>query len=96
MKKIVTRINGHKINTRVHRMAYVSINGHVIRRNAVLGKSDPPIRIAKSQSDTHPEYASEITISGPSQLLYSPDEPIMKCGARLVLVAPAEYVKVVR
>lgn len=77
-------------------MAYVSINGHTIRKNAVNGTKEPPIRIARSQRDKHPRYASEVAITGPSKLLYSPSEPLLGCGARLVLVASVDDVKVVR
>ena len=73
---------------------FISINGHTIRRNAVNGTDEPPIRIARSRSDKKPRYAREITIAGPSRLIYSPAKPIMSCGARLVLVAGD--VKVVR
>lgn len=66
-------------------MNYVSINGNVIRGNARHGTDDPPIRIARSPSDAKPRYAREIAIQGPSRLVYSPDKPIMRCGARLVL-----------
>lgn len=67
-------------------MKYVSINGHRIRSNSKHGYRDPPIRIAKSRYDSKPIYASEIEIIGNSKLIYQPDKPIMKCGARMVLV----------
>lgn len=66
-------------------MKYVSINAHTIRRNAVAGEAVAPIRIAKSRSDTKPVYASEIEIVGPARLIYTPEKPIMRCGARMVL-----------
>jgi hypothetical protein len=75
---------------------YVSINGHTIRANAVLGKNDPPIRIAKSKNDRAPKYAREIEISEPCRLVYSPRKPLIKCGARLVIEAPTGSVKVLR
>lgn len=77
-------------------IAYISINGSTIRKNAVTGSRDAPIRIGKSQSDSKPVYAHEITIVGPSQLIYSPDEPIIRCGARLALVAAYDDVRIVR
>ena len=76
--------------------AYISINGQTIRKNARHQLDEPPIRIAKSQRDKKPRYAREVMITGPSQLLYSADEPIMGCGARLVLLALSGDVKVVR
>jgi hypothetical protein len=76
-------------------MNYISINGKVIRGNALRGTDDPPIRIAKSHSDPKPRYAREIAISGPSRLVYSPAKPIMRCGARLVLEVDGD-VEIVR
>lgn len=73
---------------------FVSINGKVIRKNAVLGSNEPPIRIARTRYDAKPQYAHEIRIVGDSRLVYSPDKPIMKCGARLVL--EAQSVEVIR
>jgi hypothetical protein len=73
---------------------FVSINGCTIRRNARHGERNPPIRIARSRSDQKPRYAHEIRIVGKSKLVYSPDKPILRCGARLVLIA--DDVKVTR
>jgi hypothetical protein len=66
-------------------MKYVSINAHTVRRNAVAGESEAPIRIAKSRNDAKPVYASEIEIIGPARLVYDPRKKILRCGARLVL-----------
>lgn len=66
-------------------MKFVSINGQTVRKNAVTGSRDAPIRIARSPSDQKPVYASEIEIVGPAKLVYNPDSPIMRCGARLVI-----------
>lgn len=76
------------------KIAYISISGPVIRKNAINGTNNPPIRIARSQSDAYPVYARDIQIYGPSKLLYSAREPLMRCGARLVLVAAYDDVKV--
>lgn len=76
--------------------AYISINAHVIRRNAIHGTEDPPIRIARGKSDRAPRYAREVAINGPSKLVYDAHNRIMKCGARLVLEADADSVEVVR
>lgn len=91
MKKIVISKGPAK-----PRVAFISINGQTIRKNAVTGSNEPPIRIGKSQSDSKPVYAHEIMIHGPSKLLYSADEPIIRCGARLALIAAYDDVKVLR
>lgn len=75
-------------------MKYVSINAHVIRRNATYGTNDPPIRIAKRLKDQKPVYAHEIKIKGEAKLVYQPDAPILACGARMVLIA--DDVEIVR
>lgn len=77
-------------------MEYVSINRNVIASNAKNKTKNPPIRIAKSKSDKKPRYAYEITISGPSRLIYQPDEPVLSCGARLVLETETGNVKIIR
>lgn len=77
--------HGKASHNRMKKMRYVSINGHTIRANAVRKTNNPPIRIARSRSDKNPVYASEIEIVGPARLVYRPNEPILKCGARLVL-----------
>ncbi len=75
-------------------MKFVSINAHTIRANAKNGTDDPPIRIARTKSDSKPTYAREIEIIGPAKLVYEADKPLIRCGARMVLVA--KDVKVLR
>lgn len=75
-------------------MKYVSINAHTIRSNAKHGTDDPPIRIARTKSDAKPVYAHEIELVGNARLVYDPTKAIMRCGARMVLIA--DDVKVVR
>jgi hypothetical protein len=69
---------------------YISINGQTIRKNAVTGSEDAPIRVAKSPSDAKPRYASAVKWTGPAELRYDPDKKIMRCGARLVLIVEGE------
>lgn len=76
-------------------MNYVSINGATIRKNAVAGTDEPPIRIAKSRSDKKPTYAHEIVISGPCRLIYDAKARILACGARLAIETAGE-VEIVR
>lgn len=75
-------------------MNYVSINGHVIRSNLKHGKDQPPIRIVKSRGDRKPRYAHEIEIEGSCRIVYK-KEPVLSCGARVVLETSNE-VKVIR
>jgi len=69
---------------------YISINGGTIRRNAVLGTNEPPIRIANSPNDAKPTYARSVAIlddygNTVAKLVYSPKKRRLRCGARLVL-----------
>jgi len=77
-------------------MSYISINAHIIRRNAKNGTSDPPIRIARSKTDKHPRYVHAVKINGPSELIYDPGHHILKCGARLVLQTDEQHIEVIR
>ena len=73
------------------KMAYVSVNRQVIARNARNGGKEPAIsvRIGKSGS---PKYVKKLKINGPCELVYDPEKPILKCGARLVIVTKPEFV----
>ncbi len=73
---------------------FVSVNSHVIRSNARHGRNEPPIRIARTKSDSKPEYAREVSLSGNVKMLYTPDGAILACGARLVI--QADEVKVLK
>lgn len=74
-------------------MFYITINGSVVRTNIKSMKKRPPIRIATKKNDKSPIYAFEVK-TGPAKLIYSPDQPIMGCGARLVL--ETEEVEVIK
>ena len=65
----------------------IHINQHVIKRNRKFGEKEPPITIKVGGENL---YASGVTILGPSVLRYSPDKPILSCGARLVLETNAD------
>lgn len=75
---------------------YVSINAGTIRKNAISGANEPPIRVAKSRNDQRPRYAHSIEIEGKCRLTYRPKRPILKCGARLVIEAEDGAVRIVR
>lgn len=62
---------------------YIVINRHRIRTK------EPPIRISKGKHG-RPTYASRIRATGPVELIYDPDNPIMPCGARLALRTAGE------
>lgn len=65
--------------TRIH------VNQHVIRANRKNGTNDPPLTVKRGGTNTR---AREVTIKGPSKLVYRPDHPL-SCGARLWLETEA-------
>lgn len=72
--------------------AYVSVNRQIISRNSRTGSRDAAISVRVGKSGK-PRYVKRLKINGPSELLYDPAKPILKCGARLVIVTRPEYVK---
>lgn len=73
---------------------YVHVNRGTIASNAKHGANEPAVRFQKGKWGK-PTYAHEVLIDGPSRVIYSAHEPILKCGARLVIATEAE-VTVVR
>ncbi len=57
----------------------IHVNQGVIRSNRKNGTDNPPITVKTYKSNT---YAREVSIEGPSRLIYNPDNPL-SCGARL-------------
>ena len=57
----------------------IHVNAHVIKRNAKTGEREPPLTVKTWKSNTK---AYEVTIEGPSTVVYSPDKPL-SCGARV-------------
>lgn len=65
-------------------MNYVTINKHVIAKNARHGTNEPPISV-RSTKNGKAEYFRSVKILGPCELVYDAEKPLLKCGARLVL-----------
>ena len=68
--------------------ARIHINQHKIRRNTKTGEREPVITVKTYKSN---EYATDVTIDGPSKLVYSPDKPL-SCGAKVWKAAEYEDV----
>lgn len=66
--------------TRIH------VNQHVIRSNAKSGERKPTLTVKRGRSNV---YATEVTILGPSKVVYSPDKPL-SCGAKVWVETEAE------
>ena len=63
--------------------ARIRINRHKIRSNAKNGESVPVITVKTYRSN---EYASNVRINGPSEVVYSPHRPL-SCGAKVWIEA---------
>lgn len=73
---------------------YIHVNRNTIARNARHGTAEPAVRFQRGKYGK-PTYAHEVEILGPSRVVYSPSEPILPCGARLVVATESE-VRIVR
>jgi hypothetical protein len=68
---------------------YVNVNKHTIRDNALRGTDEPPVRISRGKSGKG-RYCHEAVLPAGSKILYNSQDPILKCGARLVIECPTE------
>lgn len=73
---------------------YVNVNKHTIADNARNNNNNPPVRVSKGKSGKG-VYCNECELPAGSRIIYSAMEPILKCGARLVIECPTEP-KVIR
>jgi len=58
---------------------YIHVNQHVIRSNNKTGQREPVLTVKTYKSNT---YAHRVRLSGPCEVVYSPDCPL-SCGARV-------------
>ncbi len=65
---------------------YTHVNRGVIDSNRKHGKNDPPIAIKRGKTGKS-EYAFRVELPPNSEMIYSPHDPILACGARLVIVS---------
>ncbi len=65
-------------------VTFIHVNRNTIASNAKHGTNTPAVRIQKGKYGK-PVYCHEVEIEGPSRVIYSPDKPILPCGARLVI-----------
>lgn len=70
---------------------YIHVNQHTIRKNINAEVKEPPIAIKRGKNGVS-VYANNVRIPDGSHIIYSPDNPILSCGARLVIETPTEPV----
>ena len=75
------------------RMFYTHVNRNIIDHNRKHGLNDPPIRIQKGKYGK-PTYAMDVELPVGSRIVYNSNEPILPCGARLVIVSLTEPKKI--
>ena len=64
----------------------IHVNQHVIKSNSKNGENKPTLTVKTYKSNT---YAHEVSIHGPSKVVYSPDKPL-SCGAKVWIETEAE------
>lgn len=67
-------------------MYYTHVNRNVIDSNRKHGRDDPVVRFQKGKYGK-PVYAREVELPAGSRVVYSPHEPVLPCGARLVIIS---------
>lgn len=68
-------------------MYYTHINRNVIDSNRKNGTANPAVRFQKGKYGK-PTYAFEVALPAGSRVVYRPSgEPLLPCGARLVIVS---------
>ncbi len=72
-------------------MWYVHVNQHKIRKNIHAEEIEPPIAVKEGKSGQS-RYASSVLLPARARLVYSPHEPLLSCGARLVIECEEEPV----
>lgn len=65
---------------------YTHVNRGVIDSNRKNGTNNPPIAVKRGKTGKA-EYAFEVELPENSRMVYSPHDPILACGARLVIVS---------
>ena len=63
----------------------VHVNQHVIKSNRKNSETNPVLTCKTYKTNT---YAHEVTIQGPSRIVYRPDNPL-SCGAHVWIATDA-------
>jgi len=57
----------------------IHVNQHIIKSNRIHKENEPVLTVKQGKTNT---YGHEVSIDGPSKIVYSPDKPL-SCGARV-------------
>ena len=67
---------------------YIHVNQHKIRANKKHGTNEPVITVKQGKKNT---YCHEVSIKGPSTVVYSGNEKtLLPCGARVAVVTESD------
>ena len=72
---------------------YIHVNQHIIRANKKNNENNPVLTVKQGKKNT---YCHEVSIKGPSTVVYSGNEKtLLPCGARVAVVTESdvEFVK---
>lgn len=72
---------------------YTHVNRGQIDSNRKHGTSLPAVSFRRGKRGKS-TYAMEVEIPGPVRVIYSPHEPLLPCGARMVIASEAKPVVV--
>ena len=68
----------------------IHVNQHVIKSNHKHDEREPPLTVKTYKDNT---YAHQVHISGPCDIIYSPDKPL-SCGARVWIQTESEVIPI--
>lgn len=68
---------------------YTHINRGVIDANRKHGTNNPPVSVRRGKNGKA-KYGFSFVLPEGSRIVYSAHEPILKCGARLVIISDTE------
>ena len=66
----------------------IHVNQHHIKHNAKNENKKPVLTVKSGKTN---RYCNEITITGPSKVIYSPDKPL-SCGAKVWIETEEEVI----
>ena len=67
---------------------YIHVNQHIIRANKKNKENNPVLTVKQGKKNT---YCHEVSIKGPSTVVYSGNEKtLLPCGARVAVVTESD------
>jgi len=72
---------------------YTHVNRGIIDSNRKNGTNDPPVVVKRGKTGKG-WYANEVELPPGSRMVYSAHNPILSCGARLVIISEQEPRKI--